>query len=181
MFARCLHFWAKMLVSWDRQTQSHWLTVVVPHRGGDAERRGELRALELVRPAGPTSPSPTYPPSLPAPPLQPSHGGNTVRGLWIIGNFNPLKAIIQNKTFQIYSSVESSCLSQACAIAVEASSCHDSGHTSSPLVALLLSALIALMLHWLRVIWSIVCVCVCVFPVAFLSCDSDVTISSLSS
>lgn len=133
MFARCLHFWAKMLVSWDRQTQSHWSTAVAPFRGVgcDTEGRGELRAFGSWVPletglAGPTNPSPTLSP----PPLQSSYDGNTGSGLWIIGNFNPLKAIIQSKTFQIYSSGESSCLSQARVLVLE-TSCHVSARPFS--------------------------------------------------
>ncbi len=69
-----------------------------------------------------------FSPTLSPPPLQSSHGGNA--GLWIIGNFNPLKAIIQSRTFQIYSSAESSCLSQTCALVLE-TSCHAPAHTFS--------------------------------------------------
>lgn len=43
------------------------------------------------------------------PPLKPSSGGNTGRGWWIIWNFNPLRAIIQNKT-------DCSCLFPACTL-----------------------------------------------------------------
>lgn len=71
MFARCLHFLAKMLVSWDRQTPSHWLAAVSLFRGGgcDAVGRGELRALRLsvpleTGPAGPTNPFNPPPPCL---------------------------------------------------------------------------------------------------------------------
>ena len=114
MFARCLHFWAGMLVSWDRQTLSHWSATVAHFRAGsrDAEGRGELQELSLsvpieTGPDGPTSPTPI----LPSLSLKSSHGGNTGVGRWIIGNFTPLKTIILSKTFQIYSSVESFCLS----------------------------------------------------------------------
>lgn len=110
------------------QTRRLW------RRGGKGE---ELWASCLsvpleTGPAGPTNPSPTHPHS---PPLQFSHGGNAGRGLWIIGNFNPLKAIIQNETFQIYfaSSAESSCLFQACTLVLEAS-CHASRPHIQPLI-----------------------------------------------
>lgn len=143
MFARCLHFWAKTLVSPGRQPQSHWWTAVAPVRGDgcDTEGRGELQPFNLsvqlkTGPAEPTHPAP------PPPPLQASYDGNTGRGLWIIGNFNPLKAIIQNKTFQIYSSVESSCLFRACAPVLETLPCF-CPHILS--FASLISALIALM------------------------------------
>lgn len=86
----------------------------------------------------------THPPC--PPPLQSSYGGNTGRGLRIIGNFSPLKAIIQNKTFQIYSSVELSCLFEACALVLE-TSYHVYALTFSLSFASLLSAFIQFIVH----------------------------------
>lgn len=96
MFARCLHFWAKMLVSWDRQTQSHWSSAVAPFRGGgcDAEGRGRVTSVRLVSPTRDGSSWIHQPLTHPlSPPLQSSYGGNTGRGSWMIGNFNPLKQL----------------------------------------------------------------------------------------
>ena len=83
MFARCLHFWVEMLVSWDRQTLSHWSVRVAHFRAGsrDAEGKGELQDVSLSvtlerGPAGPTNSTPT----LPSLPLKSSHGRNAGSG-----------------------------------------------------------------------------------------------------
>lgn len=79
MFARCLHFCPRMLLSWD--THKHILIGPLPllpsERGSyDAEGKGgELRALSVsvpqeTRPAGPTNPSLSA--RTVSPPLQPS-------------------------------------------------------------------------------------------------------------
>lgn len=72
-----------------------------PREGREGKRFFSLSALLDTRPAGPTNPL--------------THPGLSLSSLlqvflwwehWqgrIIGNFNPLKAIIPNKTFQIYS------------------------------------------------------------------------------
>lgn len=190
MFARCLHFWAKMLVSWDRQTQPHWWTAVAPLRGDDCDAEGgeELRAFSLsvpleTRPAGPTHPV--------SPPLWSSYDGNTGRGLRIIGNFNPLKAIIQNKTFQIYSSGVVLFVSSMCSCFRNILPCF-CPHIQSLFCLFPLSFDSFNAAQAFRDIVSCMCLRTvpiedCVFelikqfPVVFLSCDSDVTISSLSS
>lgn len=80
MFARCLHFWAKMLVPWDVQTDSHWSTVVAPFRRGgrDAEgggKGGRVTSFLLVSPTRDrtswTHQPFTHPPSLPSPTVFP--------------------------------------------------------------------------------------------------------------
>lgn len=47
MFARCLHFWAKMLVSWDGQTQPHWSTAVAPFGGGGCDAKEGERIMSF--------------------------------------------------------------------------------------------------------------------------------------
>lgn len=83
MFARCLHFWAEILVSWDRQTPSHWLARVAHFSAGSRDAEGREERYEMLdftiplerRPAV----QPCDDPSLPSVPLKSSRGGNAGR------------------------------------------------------------------------------------------------------
>lgn len=188
MFARCLHFSVKMLVSWDGQTQSHW--PVAPFRGGgcDAEGGKELRALSSsvpleTGPAGHTNPSPTRSPLTIF--IWWEHWQRLVLNWKPSIPWNQLSRARLSKNTLMWSWLLLGGFLRACALVLE-TFCHASAHTFSLSSSPVLSALVALILYR-------VCVCVCVhvrqktvwlrlkqFPVAFLSCDRDVTISSLT-
>lgn len=155
--------------------------------------KGRVTSLELVRPAGPTNPSPTHPPSLPFP-------SPAVFPWW-----EHCQSLVDNWKLQ---STESNYPEQdfpnilQCGVVLFVSSmCHCFRDLILPCLCphtqplccpfpLCFDCCNAAQASGDMVNCVCLCVCVCtadthtqpkLFPVAFLSCDSDVTISSLSS